>query len=104
MQAIGVVRRIEECVIFGQYAERLNETQYTREDSINYYLELIYWACAYNVKVYPEKCSKDILQFNWFKREKNKIEIVRENRSTSVFVEDLETHIRTEIDGWSMKY
>ena len=47
---------------------------------------------------------KDILQFNWFKREKNKIEIVRENRSTSVFVEDLETHIRTEIDGWSMKY
>ena len=65
---------------------------------------MIYWACAYNVKVYPEKCSKDILQFNWFKREKNKIEIVRENRSTSVFVEDLETHMRTEIDGWSMKY
>ena len=80
------------------------DTQYSKEDSINYYLELIYWACAYNVKVYPEKCSKDILQFNWFKREKNKIEIVRENRSTSVFVEDLETHMRTEIDGWSMKY
>jgi len=80
------------------------DTKYSKEDSINYYLELIYWACAYNVKVYPEKCSKDILQFNWFKREKNKIEIVRENRSTSVFVEDLETHMRTEIDGWSMKY
>lgn len=80
------------------------DTQYSKEDSINYYLELIYWACAYNVKVYPEKCSKDILQFNWFKREKNKIEIVRENRSTSVFIEDLETHKKTEIDGWSMTY
>ena len=80
------------------------ETQYTREDSINYYLELIYWACAYNVKAYPEKCPKDILGFDWFDRDKNKVELVRENRSTSVFVEDLETHSRVEIDGWSTKY
>ncbi len=80
------------------------ETQYTREDSINYYLELIYWACAYNVEVYPEKCSKDVLDFEWFKREKNKIEVIREKRSTSVFIEDLENHKRAEIDGWTMKY
>ena len=80
------------------------ETQYTKEDSVNYYLELIYWACAYNVKTYPEKCSKDILDFDWFNRDKNKVELVRENRSTSVFVEDMETHKRTEIDGWTTKY
>lgn len=73
------------------------DTQYTEEDSINYYLELIYWACAYQVRVYPEKCSEDVLPFNWFEREKNKIEIISENRSTAVFVEDLETHRRAEI-------
>ena len=77
---------------------------YSKEDSAKFFLELIYWACAYKVKLFPEKCSKDILQFDWFNREKNKVELVRENRSTSVFVEDLETHLRTEIDGWSMKY
>lgn len=80
------------------------DTQYSKEDSINYYLELIYWACGYNVKVYPEKCEKDVLLFDWFNREKNKVELVRENRSTSVFIESLETHQRTEIQGWSMKY
>ena len=79
-------------------------TQYSKEDSIKYYLELIYWSCAYNVKTYPEKCSEDVLQFNWFEREKNRIEIISENRSTSVFVEDLETHQRAEIQGWTMKY
>ena len=72
--------------------------------SINYYLELIYWACAYNVKTYPEKCEKDVSQFDWFNREKNKVELVCENRSTSVFIEDLETRQRTEIQGWTMKY
>lgn len=80
------------------------DTQYTKEDSINYYLELIYWACAYNVKTYPEKCEKDVLSFEWFNRNKNKVDMVCENRSTSVFVEDLETHVRIEIGGWSMKY
>lgn len=76
---------------------------YTEKESLEYFLELIYWACAYNVKAYPEKCSKDLLQFRWFDREKNKVEIVFENRFTSVYVEDLETHMRTEIDGWLMK-
>ena len=80
------------------------DTQYSKEDSINYYLELIYWACGYNVKVYPQKCEKDLLLFDWFNREKNKVELVRENRSTSVFVKSLETYQRTEIQGWSMKY
>ncbi len=80
------------------------DTQYSKKDSINYYLELIYWACAYNVKTYPEKCEKDVSQFDWFNREKNKVELVCENRSTSVFVEDLETRQRTEIQGWTMKY
>lgn len=80
------------------------DTQYSKKDSINYYLELIYWACAYNVKTYPEKCEKDVSQFDWFNREKNKVELVCENRSTSVFIEDLETHQRTEIQGWTMKY
>ena len=81
------------------------ETQnYSEKDSLEYFLELIYWACAYNVKTYPEKCSKDLLQFKWFDREKHKIEIVFESRSTSVFVEDLKTHTRAEIDGWTMKY
>ena len=80
------------------------DTQYSKKDSINYYLELIYWACAYNVKTYPEKCEKDLLLFDWFSREKNKVELVCENRSTSVFVEDLETRQRTEIQGWTMKY
>lgn len=80
------------------------DTQYSKKDSINYYLELIYWACAYNVKTYPEKCEKDVSQFDWFNREKNKVELVCENRSTSVFIEDLETRQRTEIQGWTMKY
>ena len=80
------------------------DTQYSKEDSINYYLELIYWACGYNVKVYPQKCEKDLLLFDWFNREKNKVELVRENRSTLVFVKSLETYQRTEIQGWSMKY
>ena len=80
------------------------DTQYSKEDSINYYLELIYWACAYNVKTYPEKCEKDVLQFDWFNRDKNNVELVCENLSTSVFIEDLETHEKKEIDGWTMKY
>ena len=80
------------------------EAQYTREDSVNYYLELIYWACAYNAKAHPEKCSEDILRFNWFERDKNRIGIAYCNRSTSVYVEDLETHTRAEINGWSTKY
>ena len=79
-------------------------TQYSKDDSVKYYLELIYWACAYNVKIYPEKCSKEVLAFEWFKREKNKVELVCEDRSTSVFIEDLETHRRAEIQGWTMKY
>ena len=79
------------------------DTQYSKEDSINYYLELIYWACAYNVKTYPKKCEKEVLLFDWFDRETNKIELVRENRSTSVFIESLETHHKAEIQGWSMK-
>ena len=80
------------------------DTKYTRKDSVNYYLELIYWSCAYNVKTYPERCSADVLPFDWFNREKNKVEIICENRSTAVFVEDLENHSRTEIQGWTMKY
>ena len=80
------------------------DTQYSKKNSINYYLELIYWACAYKVKLFPEKCSKDILDFNWFDRDKNKVELIQENRSTSVFVEDLENHKRVEIDGWTTKY
>ncbi len=77
---------------------------YSEKDSMKYYLELIYWACAYRVKTYPEKCEKDLLQFNWFKREDNKVVLIHENRSTSVFIEDLKTHQRVEIDGWTMKY
>lgn len=79
-------------------------TQYSEEDSKNYFSELAYWACAYNVKRYPEKCSEDLFKINWFEREKNKVEFVCENRSSGVFVEDLETHERIEIDGWSSKY
>ena len=77
---------------------------YSKEDSLNYYLELIYWASAYTVKAYPNKCETDMLSFDWFDRDKNKIEMVYEKRSTSVFIEDLETHQRMEIDGWSAKY
>ncbi len=43
---------------------------YSENDSLKYYLELIYWACAYSVKTYPKKCEKELLQFDWFKREK----------------------------------
>ena len=73
------------------------DTQYSKKDSINYYLELIYWACAYNVKTYPQKFEKEVLLFDWFDREKNKVELVRENRSTGVFVEDIETRKKAEI-------
>jgi len=79
-------------------------TQYSEEDSENYYLELAYWACAYNVKRHPEKCSEKLFKINWFEREKNKVEFVCDNRSSGVFVEDLETHERIEIDGWGYKY
>ncbi len=81
-----------------------DKTQYSKEDSLKYYLELVYWACAYNVKKYPEKCSTDILQFNWFERNKNKVELICKNRSTAVFVEDLEAQKRTEIQGWTLTY
>ena len=79
-------------------------TQYSKADVLDYDLELIYWACAYNVKTHPDKCSKELLEFDWFDRERNKVELTRENRSTSVFVEDLKKHNRTEIVGWTMKY
>ncbi|MBR5617861.1 MAG: hypothetical protein IKW50_06735 [Oscillospiraceae bacterium] len=88
----------------GEYYFFEQTHNYSETDSLVYFLELIYWACAYSVKTYPEKCSNDLLHFKWFSREKNKIEAVFENRSTSVFMEDLETHRRVEIDGWSMKY
>lgn len=88
----------------GEYYFFEQTNYYSREDSINYFLELIYWSCAYSVKVYPEKCSKELLDFDWFDREKNKVELIRENRSTLVFVEDLETHNRAEIDGWTMNF
>lgn len=88
----------------GEYYFFEQTRNYSEADSLAYFLELIYWACAYSVKTYPEKCSSDLLHFKWFSREKNKIEAVFENRSTSVFMEDLETHRRVEIDGWSMKY
>ena len=77
---------------------------YSKEDSAKFFLELIYWACAYKVKLFPEKCPEDILAFDWFNRAKNKVNLVRVNRSTCVRVEDLETHQSTEIDGWTMKY
>jgi hypothetical protein len=77
---------------------------YSEEDSARFFLELLYWACAYKVKLFPEKCSKDIFNFNWFDRDKNKVELIREKRSTSVFVENLENHKRVEIDGWTTKH
>ena len=80
------------------------QTRYKKNDSLNYFLELIYWSCAYQVKLYPENCSEDLLSFDWFDREKNKVELIRENRSTGVFIEDLETHERAEIQGWTRKY
>ena len=80
------------------------DTHYSKNDSINYYLELIYWACAYNAKVYPEKCKKDVLQFDLFDRKKNKVELIEKNHSTAVFIECLKTKHRIEISGWSMKY
>ena len=91
-------------VTFNEICKAEELSQYSKDDSVKYYLELIYWACAYNVKIYPEKCSKEVLAFEWFKREKNKVELVCEDRSTSVFIEDLETHRRAEIQGWTMKY
>ena len=77
---------------------------YSKEDSAKFFLELIYWACAYKVKLFPSKCSNDILGFDWFNRGKNKVNLVRVNRSTFVRVEDLETHKQAEIDGWTTKY
>ena len=88
----------------GEYYFFEQTQNYSEADSLAYFLELIYWASAYTVKVYSGKCATDMLSFDWFDRDKNKIEMVCENRSTSVFVEDLETHQRMEIDGWSMKY
>ncbi len=80
------------------------QTKYSKEDSLKYYLELIYWTCAYKVKKYPKRCTEDLLKVNWFERSKNRIELVRENRSATVLVEALETHEKTEINGWSLKY
>ena len=77
---------------------------YSKEDSEKFFLELIYWACAYKVKLFPEKCSKDILDFDWFDRDKNKVELIRENRSTMIFVKNIENLKRVEIDGWTTKY
>lgn len=80
------------------------QTRYKKKDSLNYFLELIYWSCAYQVKLYPEQCSEDLLGFDWFDREKNKVELVRENRSTGVFVEEIETRKKAEIQGWTRKF
>lgn len=79
-------------------------TNYSKNDSLQYFLELIYWASAYQLRKYPEKCDKEIKEFDWFNREKNKIECIFEGRSTSVFIENLETKKRAEITGWTMKY
>ena len=73
---------------------------YSKEESLKYYLELIYWACAYSVKYYSEKCTDGMRDFDWFDRERNKIELVFEEGSSFVFIEDLKTHCRKIIDGW----
>lgn len=78
-------------------------TNYSKKDSLQYYLELIYWASAYQLRKYPEKCDKDMKAFDWFHRERNKIECVFEGHSTSIVIEDLETKKRAEIAGWTTK-
>ena len=81
-----------------------NGTKYSKEDSIEYYLELIRWACAYDVERYPEKCTADLLTFEWFNEQKTRLEVVseKETQSTVVYVEDTETHERVEINGWGI--
>ena len=81
-----------------------DEDRYSHDDSIKYFLEIIYWACAYGSKAYPEEIAKGLLQFDWFDRQKMTIELVHENRSTSVFVKDTKKDLRVEIDGWTMKH
>ena len=82
----------------------LVDVQEQGEAIVKYYLELIYWACAYNVKIFPKTCSADLLCFEWFDRARNKIELISENRSTSVYVEDAVNRNRAEINGYTWKY
>ena len=79
-------------------------TNYSKKDSLKYYLELIYWAKAYQLRKYPEKCNKEMKAFDWFDRDQNKIECIFEGRSASIFIENLETKTRAEITGWTMTY
>ena len=79
-------------------------TEFSEQDSIVYFLELIYWACAYDIKAHPSENEPELLEFDWFNREENKINVIWENRSTYIFIESLKTHKRTEINGWTMKY
>ena len=80
------------------------KTNYSKKDSLKYFLELIYWASAYQLRKYPEKCDEEMKAFDWFNRERNKIECIYQGRSTSIFIENLETKKRAEITGWTMKY
>lgn len=78
--------------------------EYTVEDSLRYYLELIYWAVAYNLKRCPEKCLEALSGFDLFKREKNIIGFTREERSTTVFLEEVASKKRCVIGGFTWAY
>ena len=69
----------------------LKPQKYKKIECLNYFLEMTYWTCAYKVKLYPEKCAKDLLGFDWFDREKYTVKLKRGRRTSRVIIEDQKT-------------
>jgi hypothetical protein len=65
--------------------------KYKKKDCLNYFLEITYWTCAYQVKLYPEKCAKDLLGINWLDREKYTVMLKRGRQTSRVIIENNET-------------
>ena len=65
--------------------------KYTKKECLNYFLDMMYWVCAYKVKLYPEKCAEDLQEFDWFDREKHIVTLKRGRRTSQVFIEDKES-------------
>ena len=88
-----------DCVV-----DEEDDCKYTTDDYIRHYVTIIYWACAYIHKKFPEKQPETFANIDWFNREKYYISFGHKNRSTEVCVIDKETSESVEITGWKTQF
>ncbi len=75
--------------------------KYTKKECFNYFLEMIYWTCAYQVKLYPEECAEELLRFDWFNRDKNEVKFSRGRQTSRAFIVDKETQQKALIYSYT---